>query len=112
MTETCARKANSEVVAIKRALSKGLQDRLRQRGGTVSSLARELGTSRTAVQRALDPKNTSITLRTMVRAANSLGYRLLLKMEPQVSRIERIDAPGEMLPLMEELGEAVDRLPS
>ena len=101
-----------EVSAIKRMLSVKLQTRLKQRRGTVASLARELGTSRTAVQRVLNPKNTSITLQTMVRAANVLGYKVSFTMEPRIEKVERVEAPVKVESLLAKLGEAVDRLPS
>ena len=112
MSQTTALMDHNEVVAIKRTLSEGLRKRLRQRNRTVASLARELGTSRTAIQRVLDPQNASITLHTMVKAANCLGYRLELKLEPRIDRIERVATPSGVEPLMEKLGHVLDRLPS
>jgi len=112
MPTATAQKALKDVRAIKRRLAAQLSTRLKQRGGNVSSLARELGTSRTAVQRVLDPKNTSITLHTMVNAASSLGYKLSLTMEPRIKSIERVEAPASSITLMAELGDAVDRLPA
>ena len=101
-----------EVVAIKREISGNLRFRLKQKGVTVASLARDTGTSRTAIRRVLDGKNTSITLYTIVRTANSLGYRVRLIMEPRIDKIERIQTPKEVEPLMRALGQALDRLPA
>jgi transcriptional regulator with XRE-family HTH domain len=109
---TSTLESKRDVSAIKRVLSRKLHARLKQRGESVASLARELGTSRTAVQRVLDPKNTSITLHTMVRAANSLGYKVSLTMEPRIDRIEKIDAPAALQPALNQLGDALDRLPA
>ena len=39
-----------------------------------------MGTSRRALDRLLDPDNTSVTLRTMQRAARVLGRRLHLEL--------------------------------
>jgi len=99
-----------EVAAIKRQISRSLRTRLKERGVTVASLARDTGTSRTAIRRVLDHRNTSITLRTVVRTAKGLGYRLRLTMEPTIDKVERVQAPREVLPLMRGLGRAVDRL--
>jgi transcriptional regulator with XRE-family HTH domain len=112
MPSTSAVEIKREVSAIKRMLSTKLQMRLKQQRGTVASLARELGTSRTAVQRVLNPKNTSITLQTMVRAANSLGYKVSFTMEPRIEKVERVEAPTEVESLLAKLGNAVDRLPA
>jgi len=44
-------------------------------------LAARLHTSRTQVQRLLDPDNTSITLGTLQRAADVAGHRLVIGFE-------------------------------
>jgi transcriptional regulator with XRE-family HTH domain len=101
-----------EIVAIKRQISQSLRSRLKQRGVTVASLARDTGTSRTAIRRVLDGKNTSITLHTVVRTAQSLGYRVRLVMEPVIEKIERVETPKDVEPMMRELGRVLDRLPA
>jgi hypothetical protein len=45
-----------------------------------SDMARAMRTSRAALDRLLDPKNESVTLRTMARAASALGKRLRLEL--------------------------------
>jgi antitoxin HicB len=45
-------------------------------------LAAKLHTSRTQVQRLLDPDNTSITLGTLQRAADVAGHKLIIGFEP------------------------------
>lgn len=99
-----------EVLAIKRVISRRLRARLKESGVTVASLARETGTSRTAIRRILDEQNTSITLHTMARMAKSLGFRLHLTMEPTIDRVERVEVPKKLRPLMNKLGRALDRL--
>jgi transcriptional regulator with XRE-family HTH domain len=101
-----------EITALKRQISRSLRSRLKQRGVTVASLARDTGTSRTAIRRVLDDKNISITLYTIVRTAQSLGYRLRLTMEPVIVKVERVETPKEVAPLMREMGRALDRLPA
>jgi transcriptional regulator with XRE-family HTH domain len=108
LEDTAAR----EVSAIKRQISRSLRTRLKQKGMTVASLARDTRTSRSAIRRVLDDRNTSITLQTIVRTAKSLGYRLRLTMEPTIEKVERIKAPKAVEPLMRDLGRALDRLPS
>jgi DNA-binding phage protein len=64
---------------LKRRLAQSFRQKMARDGTTVSSLARLIGTNRTAVRRILDAKNTSITLNTMTKAAHALGLRLVLE---------------------------------
>lgn len=43
---------------------------------TISRLAKELDTSRSAISRILDPQNTAITLNTIEKVAKYLGKRI------------------------------------
>jgi hypothetical protein len=45
-------------------------------------LAARIGTGRTAVRRILDAENTSITFRSMSRAAHAVGLKIKLIAEP------------------------------
>jgi DNA-binding GntR family transcriptional regulator len=49
---------------------------------SVSAMARRMGTARTAVRRILDARNTSITFRSMSRAAHAVGLKIKLVAEP------------------------------
>ena len=49
---------------------------MRQRHLTKAEIARHLKTSRTGVDRLLDPDNTSITLNPMAKVARLLGKRI------------------------------------
>ena len=49
---------------------------------SVSAMAQRMGTARTAVRRILDAKNTSITFRSMSRAAHAVGLKIRLVAEP------------------------------
>lgn len=49
---------------------------------SISALAERMGTARTAVRRILDAKNTSITFRSMSRAAQAVGLKIKLVAEP------------------------------
>ena len=53
---------------------------------SVSGLAKQLGTGRTAVRRALDVKNTSTTFKTIQRTARALGYTVKLEARPLTPR--------------------------
>ena len=65
-----------EAGAIKKIIAYQLQEAIEKERLTKTALARELSTSRAAVNRLLDPENESITLLTLKRAANVLGKKL------------------------------------
>jgi DNA-binding phage protein len=46
---------------------------------TKQAMARELRTSRSQLDRLLDPQNASVTLDTLSRAARALGKRLIVR---------------------------------
>jgi DNA-binding Xre family transcriptional regulator len=66
-----------EVVAQgeKEILAWKLQSAMKEKKMTVSALAKQMHTSRAAVNRILDPANPSITLGTLEKAALVLGKR-------------------------------------
>ena len=68
----------SETVAIKRVIAYALEQKMAKEKMSISRLAKELDTSRTAVSRILDPENTSITLNTIEKVAKYLGKRIIL----------------------------------
>jgi len=103
--------ATRDLLAIKRTLSRTLRARLRQRAATVAGIARDTGTSRTAIRRVLDARNPSITLHSLVRTARSLGLQVRLTLEPSIDRIAAVPAPSSSVPLLTRLGAALDRLP-
>jgi DNA-binding phage protein len=43
-------------------------------------MARELNTSRSQLDRLLDPENTNVTLQTLLRAARAVGRKLQLEL--------------------------------
>lgn len=65
-----------------RAIKKVVVALLQSMNITQSELATKLHTSRTQVQRLLDPYNTSITLGTLQRAADVAGHKLIIGFEP------------------------------
>ena len=62
--------------AIKFKIAHELAKAMRQRKISKVEIARQLKTSRTGVDRLLDPDNTSITLNTMAKVARLLGKRI------------------------------------
>jgi hypothetical protein len=67
--------------AAKRVLSWQLQQAMEEKALNKSELARQLDTSRAAVNRLLDPENVSVNLQTMDKAARALGKRLVIHLE-------------------------------
>lgn len=62
--------------AIKFKIAHELEKIMNERHLTKGEIAKRLRTSRTGVDRLLDPKNTSITLNTMAKVAQLLGKRI------------------------------------
>lgn len=68
--------AEVEAVAVKRVLAWQIEQEMKQKNLSKTEMARRMGTSRAALDRLLDPKNTSVTLQTLSKAAQTLGKRL------------------------------------
>ena len=62
--------------AIKFKIAHELEKIMSDRHITKAEMAKRLKTSRTGVDRLLDPDNTSITLHTMAKVAHLLGKRI------------------------------------
>lgn len=67
--------------AIKRVIAWQVEHEMTARKLNKSQLARRMDTSRTQVDRLLDPANTGVTLHTLYRAAEVLGKRLRVSLE-------------------------------
>jgi len=68
-----------EASAMKHVIAATLAQRMERLDLTVTELAKQLGTSRAAVNRVLDPLNTSITLTTLARTAAAIGCRVRIE---------------------------------
>ena len=66
--------------AQKRVLAWQMSEAMRKRRITKAILAKRMGTSRSALDRLLDPDNPSVTLATMGRAAAALGKYLRVEL--------------------------------
>jgi antitoxin HicB len=67
-------------IAIKRVIAWQLQQEIESKHMTKTEMARAMGTSRAAVDRLLDPDNTSVTLNTLDRAARVLGKSIKIEL--------------------------------
>lgn len=66
----------ADTIAIKRVIAYALEQKMIAENITISRLAKELDTSRSAISRILDPQNTAITLNTIEKVAKYLGKRI------------------------------------
>jgi hypothetical protein len=62
--------------AIKFKIARELEKAMTERKITKVEMAKQLKTSRSGIDRLLDPDNTSITLNTMAKVAHLLGKRI------------------------------------
>ncbi len=67
--------------AVKRVLAWQIEREMTRRKVGKSELARRMNTSRTQIDRLLDPRNTGVTLHTMHKAASILGKRLRIVLD-------------------------------
>lgn len=72
--------AESEAVAVKRVIAFQMQEMMKKKHLSKTELAKRMHTSRSALDRLLDPTNVSITLQTLEKAALALGKRLRIKL--------------------------------
>jgi predicted XRE-type DNA-binding protein len=70
----------AEAVAIKRVIAYQLAQEMERANISQSELARRMKTSRSSVERLLDPANPSVTLVTLERAASAIGKRLKVQL--------------------------------
>jgi predicted XRE-type DNA-binding protein len=68
-----------EAVAIKRVLAWQLEQAMQKQQKTKQAMAKQLHTSRSQLDRLLDPENVSVSLHTMARAAKVLGKRITIR---------------------------------
>lgn len=73
-------RAETEAVAIKRVVAYQIETEMKKAKLTKSAMAEKMKTSRSALDRLLDPSNVSVTLQTLERAALALGKTLKIKM--------------------------------
>jgi antitoxin HicB len=69
-----------EAVAVKRVISWQLAEAMRKKKKTKQGLAKQLNTSRSQLDRLLDPQNVSVSLETITRAARALGKKLVIRL--------------------------------
>ena len=69
--------------ALKRALAEQLDDAMQAGNLTKVSMAARMVTSRSQLDRVLDPANLSVQLDTLIKAANAVGKTVEIKLRRQ-----------------------------
>jgi antitoxin HicB len=86
-----------EAVALKRVLAWQLKQAMTQQQITKQKMAKQLGTSRSQVDRLLDPSYTGTSIATVSKAAHAIGKRIRLEIvdsEPNARAAHRRRAPS------------------
>ena len=80
---------DARAVAVKRYIAFQLAQKMSEKNLSKSEMARLMETSRSALDRLLDPDNASVTLQTLQSAVQALGGRLNveLQFENEAARI-------------------------
>jgi len=95
-----------EAVAIKRVLAWQLSQAMLEQQKTKQAMAKQLRTSRSQLDRLLDPQNVSVSLDTITRAARAVGKRLIIRVaDVKVKRAQ--SAPACRLPEFETITASV-----
>ena len=71
---------DAEAIAAKRVIAYQIAQEMDRANISQSELARRMKTSRSSVERLLDPANPSVTLVTLERAASAVGKRLRIRL--------------------------------
>jgi hypothetical protein len=71
-----------QAAALKRAVALKLADLMEKKHVKKTAMAKRMHTSRAALDRLLDPANTSVTLATLNRAARALGQKVKIELVP------------------------------
>ena len=77
--ETEGLREAATAVAAKRVIAFQLASAMHAKGLTKAGMARRMGTSRAALERLLDPDNSSVTLLTLQNAARAVGGKLEIR---------------------------------
>jgi len=68
-------------LAMKRVLAWQIAQAMKEQRISKSKMAERMNTSRTQIERLLDPNNNSVQLNTLQRAAHIVGRRLVIALE-------------------------------
>jgi antitoxin HicB len=69
-----------QALALKRVISWLIQEEMQKKSLTKTAMAQQMKTSRSSLERLLNPENTSTTLETLQKAATVLGKKLKVEL--------------------------------
>lgn len=70
----------AEAVAVKRVIAYEIEKEMKDKHMSKVELAKKMDTSRSSLERLLDPENTSVSLKTLVKATHALGRNLIVSL--------------------------------
>lgn len=70
----------AQAVAVKRVLAWQIQKAMKEKHLAKAEMAKRMETSRSQLERLLDPRNDSLTLSTLARAGHVLGREIRLEL--------------------------------
>lgn len=73
---------DAQSIAASRVIAWQLEQAMKEKHISKNKMAKLMNTSRTQVDRLLDPDNNSIQLSTLQRAATIVGRRLVVELQP------------------------------
>lgn len=76
-----------EAIAVKRVLAYQIEQVMAKYHLSKTDMANKMQTSRSSLNRLLDPENTSVTLQTLARAAFVVGKRLDITLQDATKHI-------------------------
>src|SRR5687768_10538391 len=82
-------RADVEMLAIKKIIAVRLAQAMKKKANNKLQLAKKLETSRTQIDRLLDPDDTGVTLSSMVRASKALDLDLLVRLDEHKSAVAK-----------------------
>ena len=71
-----------DAIAVKRVIAWTLTQAMKDQHIRKKDFASEIGTSRSQLDRLLNPENPNVQLPTITKAARRLGFRLKVELEP------------------------------
>jgi antitoxin HicB len=82
--------AETEAVALKRVIAWQIEQAMAAKRITKNAMAKRLSTSRTQIDRLLDPSHVGVSIETITRAAKAVGKRVTFQIvDEEVSRQAR-----------------------
>lgn len=76
--------------AIKRVLAWQIAAEMKTKGITKLEMAKRMGTSRSQLDRLLDPDNDKVMLETVQRAAAAIGKRVSISLEDAKGKVKKV----------------------